>query len=82
VITLGDLGAHGEQRAGAGQDGLAIASRSADGITLLSPLDGMGGTAECLGSKDVGVSRVERKDFTPGALPLDLRPHDADAFHH
>jgi hypothetical protein len=29
---------------------------------------GMGGTAECLGSKDIWVSRVAWKDLTPGAL--------------
>jgi hypothetical protein len=40
-----------------------------------------GGAAERLGAKDVWVSRVERKDLTPGALSSDLGPVDADALH-
>src|SRR6266536_1621375 len=39
------------------------------------------GTAERLGSKDIWVSRVERKDLKPRAVPPELRPLDADALH-
>lgn len=34
-----------------------------------------------LGAKDLLVSRVKRKDLTPGLLPPALRPLDADALH-
>jgi hypothetical protein len=39
----------------------------------------VGGTAERLGSKDIWVSRVRRKDLTPRLLPPLPRPLDADA---
>lgn len=41
----------------------------------------MGGAAERLGAQDLWVSRVGRKDLTPGVLPPGLGPLDADAFH-
>ena len=41
----------------------------------------MGGTAERLGAQDLWVSRVKRKDLTPGAPPADLWSLDADALH-
>jgi hypothetical protein len=47
---------------------VGITSDSVGAITSLSPPLGMGGTAECLGSKDIWVSRVAWKDLTPGAL--------------
>src|SRR6266704_5898123 len=44
-------------------------------------LMGVGGTAQCLGTKDLWFSRVERKDRTPRVVRPDLRPLDADTFH-
>jgi hypothetical protein len=60
---------------------VVIASDRVGAITSLSPAHGMGGTAACLGSNDIWVSRVAWKDLTPGRAPADLRSLDADALH-
>jgi len=60
---------------------VVIASDRVGAITSLSPAHGMGGTAACLGSNDIWVSRVAWKDLTPGRAPADLRSLDADALY-
>jgi hypothetical protein len=61
---------------------VAITSDSVGAITSsLSPPHGDERNGECLGAKDIWVSRVAWKYLTPGHFLADLRPLDADALH-